>query len=1226
MTILPKTFRRFAKEAEGILKNGGVREVIFSGKTYQVLVLDPLTDTGSWVFFQFGEKSQLNDYFCSCDEEGENTACVHLAAAYLRLFQNNATPLHVRFKHSIWNRLCLFFFREYGCNPSHLQDAGNSWTLVSSKGEKVFTCIYLSDQLKQELKLIFSDRKAETEENSLKFSNLSETEIHLWKQGRPTFGLQYELSYWSDLAKWLMLRQDVGLEYAFEYDYNLQGIPCGIRVTFEDAFFYFFITKSCLNQIIKALATIKSELEVFGQPEKAIEEITYDAMRNQLHVLPKTNIELQRSLQERKNIIIGDWIYFPKIGFWPRDPHPLLRSKVFSGREIGKVLEAYNPIIKLHLTNSKINDTPHLVSYRLSFDEHWNLCISMHVCHPGDLQLKTSQFFGEWAYIEAKGFIALEAVVFDSVETVIKEPDVVGFIHMRRSWLNEQEGFGTHIAGIQTKVTYSMSEEGHLSFHRFAVVEDEAVESKDFGPWVYIRGQGFYAKDAANLGTAIRSGTVIKREQIPFFIRMYQEELFLIQGFFSEECPVKKLGLHIELTPMNTILITQEPQLKPEYKGRRVRLFEEYAYMEGKGFSKIPQAAQLPGKYRYTLKLEKENLLSFFEHERDQLKDDTLWIDPRLLHAEKLKLIADPLRRHPKGYSVQLIYESSKGAIPFAAVWRAWKKRDRFFISSLGLIDLHEDRFYWIQKISAQQIDQNTNVLTMTTLDLLRLCAFEPLHVKRGKELLDELIEFQSPYPPPLQKCKSRFRPYQAKGVEWMWFLYCHLLSGFLCDEMGLGKTHQAMGLLAAVADIQKERCHFLVVCPTSVIYHWEEKLQIYLPHLKVCTFHGAKRSLNAFHEDYDILLTSYGIWRNESLLLCQVQFEIAIFDEIQAAKNQASRLHTSLLNVKARVKIGMTGTPIENSLIELKALFDIILPHYFPNKTEYRKYFIKPIERKQNKERKKLLSRIVKPFVLRRMKVDVLTDLPEKTEEIIHCELSLDQKLLYNDILEKVRKGIFYELADPSATVPYIHIFSALTKLKQICNHPATFFKNPEEYERYASGKWDLFVELLGEALGSGQKVVVFSQYLAMLDIFEKYLTKNRIQYASIRGATAKRREQIRKFNDNPRCEVFVGSLHAAGLGIDLTAGSVVIHYDRWWNSARENQATDRVHRIGQVRGVQVFKFVTKGTFEERIDEIITRKGKLMEDIVGSDDYRVIKQFEREELMQLFREVQEEQ
>jgi SNF2 family DNA or RNA helicase len=218
------------------------------------------------------------------------------------------------------------------------------------------------------------------------------------------------------------------------------------------------------------------------------------------------------------------------------------------------------------------------------------------------------------------------------------------------------------------------------------------------------------------------------------------------------------------------------------------------------------------------------------------------------------------------------------------------------------------------------------------------------------------------------------------------------------------------------------------------------------------------------------------------------------------------------------------------------------------------------------------------------------------------------------------MRDGIANDISE--GTVSYIHIFAVLSALKQICNHPAAFLKRPEEYKNFTSGKWDLFLELLSEARESQQKVVIFSQYLAMLDIMELYLNENNIQFATIRGSTIERGKEVERFNKDPQCEVFLGSLQAAGWGIDLTGASVVIHYDRWWNAAREDQATDRVHRIGQTRGVQVFKLVTKGTFEERIDYLISQKGKMMEDVIGFDDHQFIKKFTQEEILQLLQEV----
>lgn len=200
--------------------------------------------------------------------------------------------------------------------------------------------------------------------------------------------------------------------------------------------------------------------------------------------------------------------------------------------------------------------------------------------------------------------------------------------------------------------------------------------------------------------------------------------------------------------------------------------------------------------------------------------------------------------------------------------------------------------------------------------------------------------------------------------------------------------------------------------------------------------------------------------------------------------------------------------------------------------------------------------------------------------------------------------------------------MFALLSYLKQICNHPAVYYQKPEEYKKYSSGKWELFIELLSEARDSGQKVVIFTQYLAQLTIFELYLKEHHIGYALIRGSTTNRGEEVRRFQEDKSCEVFLGSIQAAGLGIDLTAGSIVIHYDRWWNAARENQATDRVHRIGQTRGVQVFKLVTRSTFEEHINAMIEEKGKLLETHVSADDHNVLKLLNRNDILKLLQNV----
>lgn len=266
------------------------------------------------------------------------------------------------------------------------------------------------------------------------------------------------------------------------------------------------------------------------------------------------------------------------------------------------------------------------------------------------------------------------------------------------------------------------------------------------------------------------------------------------------------------------------------------------------------------------------------------------------------------------------------------------------------------------------------------------------------------------------------------------------------------------------------------------------------------------------------------------------------------------------------------------------------------------------------------MLRQVIQPFVLRRKKEEVLAELPEKTEEKSHCELSSDQQRLYNQALTSGSGQLLNDLKSGEKEVPYLHVFALLTSLKRICDHPAVFLKRPQDYKDYSSGKWDLFVELLNQARESQQKVVVFSQYLEMLDIMESYLRERNIGYSSIRGSTVRRDQELERFAKDARCEVFLGSLQAAGLGIELTSASIVIHYDRWWTQAREQQATDRVHRLGQTRGVQVFKLLTLGTLEEQIDRIIERKGRLLEEIVGRDDWTQIKTFSREELLELLR------
>jgi SNF2 family DNA or RNA helicase len=294
------------------------------------------------------------------------------------------------------------------------------------------------------------------------------------------------------------------------------------------------------------------------------------------------------------------------------------------------------------------------------------------------------------------------------------------------------------------------------------------------------------------------------------------------------------------------------------------------------------------------------------------------------------------------------------------------------------------------------------------------------------------------------------------------------------------------------------------------------------------------------------------------------------------------------------------------------------VIPGYLGRDERFNSRYVNPIEQNLKSPRRRELSRLISPFTLRRLKATVLSELPPKIEDIRTCRLSEDQVKLYRDAVANRGHELVQLLRKRQESVPYIHIFALLTLLKQICNHPATVETGHNNYDQFQSGKWELFKELLAESLDSGQKVVIYSQYLNMIRIMEKHLAQKEVDFATLTGTSRNRGKIIDRFNNDPACRVFVGSLKAGGIGIDLVAASVVIHYDRWWNAAREDQATDRVHRIGQKRGVQVFKLVTEGTLEEKISAIIEKKKNLMNGVVKEDDPGLLKTFSRKQLIEL--------
>lgn len=1248
MIPLPSFLKRFQRQAKEYVTQGLVKDLEFSGGTYQVMVLDPETNnsgnsgTGThtgkgtkgkeeWVFLQFDKQGRLKDSFCSCAESEANRACVHQAVAFKYVYSGHSLPLHLRFERSLWNQLCRQFADEYvGLFDNPKTVSKGHYTL--GKGKNPFFSIKAHHAAAHEkLENIFFNRGPQTEENSLKFSNLSEDELILWQKGRPPQQLAYELSFWSDLAKTLMAMQEGGENYSIAFTEGPKKLPNHLKVHFDAFSIDWVLSEEALTKIIPALTTVKSPLKVHRAFKKGIKEIKYDKDNHRFIAIAKSAKE--KSIAP-KGISIGDWTYVSGDGFYAKQTHLTLDQEELN--DVENALNNHLETIKA-FCDIAVHDATIQISYALSFDEQWNLHIEGYLFSPGDLSSPGSHGFNSWVYLDNQGFYRVEGRYFDEVKTVIPALEIANFVGDNRTWLNSQSGFATHVTPIEADLSYKLREDSSLTFARSLNFHGDQVVSKDFGRWVYIPGEGFFSKLSMQTSLPLHSGTSIPADQIPFFIRRNREELRLVQGFFNSQCPIVKAKVNITLSGPQEVKVMPDYELLPEYRDKDVRFFDDFVYVAGEGFHELAPGMRLPERFCHPVLIDKDHLVPFIDTELDSLLPFAKHVDLELRKTFNRRLVADDIHYvHEESkleYAMKLSYQSELGTLSVASLWWALKQGQRFIFSEAGLIDLSEKQFSWLRAMGKKKVDRRSNILQLTSLELLRLNAFQEIQAppvidsagQRSLVLLKELMEFTVPVEPDLTGLKSILRPYQLMGVRWLWFLYHHGLSGLLCDDMGLGKTHQAMALLMACKNHwqqqdKSQKRHFLIVCPTSVMYHWQEKLSKYVPELRVWTYYGAKRSLDRFYQDSDILLTSYGVWRNEVATLSTMPFEVAIFDELQIAKNQTSRIYSALLKAKARMRLGMTGTPIENRLRELKSLFDLVLPSYMPAENDYRNFFIRPIEKDYDQERRILLSRLIKPFVLRRKKEDVLLDLPEKTEEIAHCDLLSGQRELYVKVLSASRDKIINELSNDATPIPYMHIFALLSHLKQICNHPAAYLKKPEEYKHYSSGKWELFVELLQEARESGQKVVVFSQYLAMLDILEEYMKEHHIGYATIRGSTTNRGEQLEQFNYNPKCEVFIGSLQAAGLGVDLTAASVVIHYDRWWNPARENQATDRVHRIGQTRGVQVFKLLTKGTLEEHIDFMITRKGQLLDDIVSIDDHQIVKKFDRQEMITLLK------
>jgi SNF2 family DNA or RNA helicase len=469
---------------------------------------------------------------------------------------------------------------------------------------------------------------------------------------------------------------------------------------------------------------------------------------------------------------------------------------------------------------------------------------------------------------------------------------------------------------------------------------------------------------------------------------------------------------------------------------------------------------------------------------------------------------------------------------------------------------------------------------------------------------------------------RGELRPYQIKGSSWLLFLRKFGLGGCLADDMGLGKTIQAIVYLLYAKQEEKNVLPSLIICPTSVLTNWQKEFERFAPSLRCAVYHGSDRPKGkefvSFVKQADVVLTTYNIALLNQKELISVAWSSVILDEAQNIKNSRTKQARAVRQLSASHRIALTGTPIENRLTELWSIFQFLNPGYLGSSASFQGQFITPIERHNDGDKTKQLQQLIHPFLLRRTKQDeaVALDLPEKQELKNYCYLTSEQASLYEQLVQET----FARLDHLTGMERRGLIFSMLTRLKQLCDHPGLYLKE-DDWTNFAerSDKVRQLLDLIEELRENGESCLIFTQYVEMGKKLQAFLGNYfNGEVSFLHGGTpqGKRGKMIDEFQTGKQ-RIFILSLKAGGTGLNLTAANHVIHFDRWWNPAVENQATDRAHRIGQDRFVQVHKMITTGTLEEKIDEMIEKKRYISEQIIGGEQW--ITELSTDDLRELF-------
>ena len=547
----------------------------------------------------------------------------------------------------------------------------------------------------------------------------------------------------------------------------------------------------------------------------------------------------------------------------------------------------------------------------------------------------------------------------------------------------------------------------------------------------------------------------------------------------------------------------------------------------------------------------------------------------------------------------------------YREIFSSYKNNNRLYRMKNGAyLDLKdndlEQAFKLIDILNIYNDFDNMKIPNNKAIYLEKLIEDEDLSFVNGSKYVSNVVK-------KFDKVKSKnyeipkdlnatLRDYQVSGFEFFKTLSDYQFGGILADEMGLGKTIQTIAFLLSNKDKKS-----IVITPTALIYNWKNELEKFAPTLKVGLLHAAKSEREKILDNidnYDVILTTYTTYKNDIDKYKNINFDYCIIDEAQNLKNPDAIITKAIKNVNAKVRFALTGTPIENNLMELWSIFDFIMPGYLYNKSKFKSIFV------NNDKNIIELKNLIKPFILRRTKKEVITELPDKIEQKIIIDLEKEHKRAYKGYVNLITRKIKENNQDN------ITVFSYLTKLRQLCLSPELMVKNYQG----KNSKLDVLINIINDS--SDEKILVFSQFTKVLEVIGKRLNEENISYSYLDGKTSAkdRVKLVEEFNTNNN-KVFLISLKAGGTGLNLTSANIVVHFDPWWNPAVEDQASDRAHRIGQKNVVNVIKLIAKGTAEERVINLQETKKELIEDVINGnlDNSSTLKNLSKDDIIDLF-------